>query len=149
MVGTSRRWKAGISRLTAQMMAMLPKTPMTAQKIMARLPSGRGAGWVRYPRKWATGRGRRGSTEGGNKGFRYLSMSKCHRDGPRRGLLGIMVQVAVGYGVLVCREVVVIGRRTDSDIGWAFPSSFELFFFFLEQERCSESGLSSQGQHVR
>jgi hypothetical protein len=85
MMGTPRVWKAGTSCATAPMMARELKTPMTAQKIMARLPSEGGGAWVRYPRKWATGEGREGSADGGKKGFRCLSMSKCHRDGPRRG----------------------------------------------------------------
>ena len=47
MVGTLRTWKAGTARTTAPMMARLQKTPTTAQKIMARLPSGWAGVWVR------------------------------------------------------------------------------------------------------
>jgi hypothetical protein len=58
MVGTPRVVMAGTASPTAPMTARLEKTPMTAQKIMARLPSGRVGAWVRYPRKWAMGAGR-------------------------------------------------------------------------------------------
>jgi hypothetical protein len=91
MVGTPRDWNSGTTRPTAPMMDRLQKTPTTAQKIMARLPSGRAGAWVRYPRKWAIGEGRRGRADAGKKGLRCLSMSKCHRDGPRRGWSGAIV----------------------------------------------------------
>ncbi|KAL2158158.1 hypothetical protein VTH06DRAFT_4726 [Thermothelomyces fergusii] len=71
--------------------------PTMAQKIMTRLPNGRG-GRVRYPRKWATGAGREGRQEGGSKGLMYLSMSKCQRDVPRRIRDGGIMVAAVYRG---------------------------------------------------
>jgi hypothetical protein len=93
MVGTPWAWKDGTASATAPMMARLENTPMTAQKIMARLPNGCAGGWVRYPRKWAMGAGIKGRADGGKKGLMCLSMSKCHRDGPPRAWLGGIIVV--------------------------------------------------------